>query len=91
MARQHTAEAIATLVACLKLRGERVPAATVLLAYGYGKPIQQVDANVNAMVTVKDDRPSLRVMLGLGPKDMVTVERLRAIRDKTIEGVIEDE
>ena len=38
LARQHTAAALAALVAALDFPGERVGAATVLLAYAYGPP-----------------------------------------------------
>jgi hypothetical protein len=42
LAQQHTAEAIAALVAALKNKGERVPAAQALLDRGWGKPSQPI-------------------------------------------------
>src|SRR5277367_6492497 len=43
LARQHTPESVDALLAALKRPGERVRAAEVLLAYGYGRPTQQMD------------------------------------------------
>lgn len=40
LTRQKTPEAIAALLAALKKPGERVSAASVLPAYGYGRPVQ---------------------------------------------------
>jgi hypothetical protein len=40
LARAHTADAIAVLVAALKEPKERVAAATALLDRGYGRPVQ---------------------------------------------------
>jgi hypothetical protein len=40
IAREHTPAAIAALVAALQNPRERVAAATVLLGYGWGKPVQ---------------------------------------------------
>jgi hypothetical protein len=51
LARKHTTEAIAALVAALDNPKERVPAATVLLAYGWGRPVQQFDAEDQQNVT----------------------------------------
>lgn len=46
LARQHTPEALQALLDALKMPGERVPAANVLLAYGYGRPTQRNDVRV---------------------------------------------
>lgn len=43
IARQYTDEAVAALRAALKNKGERSTAASILLAYGYGKPPQAVE------------------------------------------------
>lgn len=51
LAQQHAEAAINTLAECLKYRNERVPAATILLAYGFGKPketVEQLNWNVDA-------------------------------------------
>ena len=45
LARQHTPESVAALLAALERPNERVRAAEVLLAYGYGRPRQAVDVN----------------------------------------------
>ncbi len=45
LARQHTPEAVEALVEALKRPGERVRAAEVMLAYGYGRPTQQVEVD----------------------------------------------
>jgi hypothetical protein len=42
IAREHTPAAIAALVAALQNPRERVAAATVLLGYGWGKPVQAI-------------------------------------------------
>lgn len=42
LAREHTAQAIATLVKCLDNPKERVPAAIALLDRGWGKPHQSL-------------------------------------------------
>jgi hypothetical protein len=42
LARQHTSEAIAALVAALNSPRERVAAATVLLDRGWGRPLQAI-------------------------------------------------
>ncbi len=47
LARQHTPEAVEALRAALKRPGERVRAAEVLLAYGYGRPTQQIDVSAH--------------------------------------------
>jgi hypothetical protein len=52
LAREHAHEAIKALVAALKVKGERVPAATTLLAYGYGRPIQ--NANLRVINRIED-------------------------------------
>ena len=46
LARQKTPEAVAALLAALKKPGERVAAASVLLAYGYGRPVQAQNLRV---------------------------------------------
>jgi hypothetical protein len=46
LARQHTAHAVAALLAALQKPGERVAAAQVLLAYGYGRPVQTANLRV---------------------------------------------
>src|ERR1700744_4894880 len=46
LARAHAAEAVAALVAALKTKGERVPAANTLLAYGFGRPLQNANVRV---------------------------------------------
>src|SRR5277367_2865100 len=43
LARLHTPECVDALLAALGRPGERVRAAEVLLAYGYGRPTQQVN------------------------------------------------
>lgn len=45
LARQHTDAAIAALAEALKNPRERVPAATVLLERGWGKPVQPVEGD----------------------------------------------
>jgi hypothetical protein len=52
MAREMTPEVMAALLEALKKPGERVPAASVLLAYGYGKPTQTL--NVRKITSVQD-------------------------------------
>jgi hypothetical protein len=52
LAQERTPEAVEALVAALKKPGERVAAATVLLAYGYGRPMQNV--NMRVIRTVDD-------------------------------------
>ena len=52
LARANTEEAVHALLAALKNPGERVPAATVLLAYGYGRPIQ--NATVRVIRSIED-------------------------------------
>lgn len=52
LARQHTADAVGALVAALAKPGERVPAANVLLAYGYGRPAQT--QNVRVIRSIED-------------------------------------
>lgn len=52
LAREHTQAAIEALVEALKKPNERVPAANVLLAYGYGRPQQTV--NVRKITDVAD-------------------------------------
>jgi hypothetical protein len=46
LARQHTSESVEALLAALRNPGERVRAAEVLLAYGYGRPIQTQNIRV---------------------------------------------
>lgn len=56
LAREKTTEAIEALVLALKKPGERVHAATVLLAYGYGKPQQTVNVRrINSVEDLDDD------------------------------------
>ena len=43
LARQHTADAVEALIAALQKPGERVAAASTLLAYGYGRPTQTMN------------------------------------------------
>src|SRR5690348_7816332 len=51
LARRHTSEAISALVEALSEKGERVAAAKVLLAYGYGNPIPPTtDAGGNPLI-----------------------------------------
>ena len=50
--REHTPTAIKALLAALETPGERVPAANLLLAYGYGRPAQT--QNVRFISSVKD-------------------------------------
>ena len=45
LAREHTAEAIAALVAALKRPKEAVPAAVALLDRGWGRPVQAIAAD----------------------------------------------
>jgi hypothetical protein len=52
LARQHTAEAIEALVAALKCKGERVPAAQALLDRGWGKPAQPIAGEDGAPLAV---------------------------------------
>ncbi len=52
LARTGTRQAYEALVAALKRPGERVPAATVLLSYGWGKPVQT--ANVRVIASFAD-------------------------------------
>lgn len=43
LAQRHSVQAVEALVRALKRPGERVPAARVLLSYGYGLPVQAVE------------------------------------------------
>jgi hypothetical protein len=52
LARRHTNEAVAALIKALDNQGERVPAAEVLLAYGYGRP--QRTLNVRRITNWED-------------------------------------
>lgn len=52
LARQHTADAVSALLEALKKPGERVPAANVLLAYGYGRPV--LTQNMRVIRSVED-------------------------------------
>ena len=56
LARQHTPQAVEALLAALKNSGERVAAAQVLLAYGYGRPIQTQNVRViRSMADLTDE------------------------------------
>lgn len=46
LARQHTAEALAALVAALGNQRERVSAAVAILDRGWGKPVTTIEGNV---------------------------------------------
>jgi hypothetical protein len=46
LAREHTEAAVSALVAALEKPAERVQAANVLLAYGYGRPVQTQNVRV---------------------------------------------
>ena len=46
LARTHTREAMLALVAALQRPREAVAAATIILAYGHGRPVQNVVARV---------------------------------------------
>jgi hypothetical protein len=50
LARQHTPAAIEALLRALNDK-DRVPAAALLLAYGFGKPRQLAEASITADVT----------------------------------------
>jgi hypothetical protein len=50
-ARQYTKDAVDALVKACKRPGERVGAATVLLAYGYGKPQNSLNLRVIRDIT----------------------------------------
>ncbi len=52
LAREHTEDAVNALIAALLNPGERVQAATILLAYGYGRPQQNI--NVRRINSVDD-------------------------------------
>lgn len=52
MAREKTPEVIKALLAALERPRERVAAATVLLAYGYGRPVQAT--NVRVIRSIQD-------------------------------------
>jgi hypothetical protein len=53
LAREHTPEAIAALVAALRNERERVPAAVALLDRGWGKPTQAITgANGESLITI---------------------------------------
>ena len=78
LARVHTPEALAALVAALDKPGERVAAASALLDRGYGKPRQTTELtgpNGGPIQTqdVTDDREELAVILA----------RAKAIREET--------
>jgi hypothetical protein len=51
-ARQFTREAVEALVAALKCKGERVPAAQALLDRGWGKPTQPIAGEDGAPLAV---------------------------------------
>lgn len=46
LCRELTPECIETLRACLPVEGERIPAVTLILAYGYGRPVQTQNVRV---------------------------------------------
>lgn len=71
LARQHTVDAVNALVSALKRQGERVAAAKVLLAYGYGPPVQAVE------VAAPADRP---VISGPTPEDCELVREMLSWR-----------
>lgn len=67
LARRHTSEAIAALVAALENPKERVPAAVALLDRGYGKPGQTLDINHNGLASsLSDDALLLIACSGRG-------------------------
>lgn len=43
LARERTEDSVRALLQALKVPGERVAAATILLAYGYGRPVQTMN------------------------------------------------
>jgi hypothetical protein len=94
LARKHTTEAIAALVAALDNPKERVPAATVLLAYGWGRPVQQFDAedqqNVTflhlvAMRAFSDELNAQRVVDGNVSTDNTSVSTPRNLMEPATE------
>jgi hypothetical protein len=61
LARLRTDDAVAALVAALKNPNERVSAATILLAYGYGRPQQTI--NVRKIKSIDDlDEEELSIL-----------------------------
>lgn len=83
LARQKTPKAVEALVEALACPGERVAAATILLAYGYGRPIQAVAVDANVSVT--DERPSLAVLLGMAAGTAITQEAVRLALEVGVE------
>ncbi|GEM_PF-1742499 len=71
LARQYTIDAVNALVSALKRPGERVAAAKVLLAYGYGSPVQAVE------VAAPADRP---ISSGPTPEDDELVREMLSWR-----------
>jgi len=61
LAREHTDEAVQALIKALGNSGERVHAATILLAYGYGRPQQTI--NVRKIKSIDDlDEEELSIL-----------------------------
>jgi hypothetical protein len=68
IARAHTHEAVKALVDALSRPNERVAAATVLLAYGYGRPVQSMQIRVIKSVEDLTDT-ELRALAGIEQPD----------------------
>lgn len=68
LAREHAGAAVAALVAALKDKGERVSAASMLLAYGFGKP--QATTNIRVIHSIQDlSEEELRTIAGDGVEE----------------------
>ena len=68
LCREKTPEAVAALMEALQKPGERVRAAEVLIAYGYGRPVQRQehtgkDGGPIQTQTVEDSRPGIETFL----------------------------
>lgn len=65
LARVHTSEALAALVAALARPGERVAAASALLDRGYGKPAQALElaGKDGGPIQVEDIRPPIGTLI----------------------------
>lgn len=78
LAREHTADAIAALVAALTDPKQRVAAAVALLDRGYGRPVQAIEASgPEGGPIVNETRHSLNLAV-LSDDEVETLERLRA-------------
>jgi hypothetical protein len=69
LAQARTEEAVEALVQALKKPGERVHAATILLAYGYGRPVQNVQMRVIRGIEDLSEEELVALTKGNGTED----------------------